>query len=568
MIIMKPQNHLFRIIILLVTMISIIGCSKDDSPTNSSNDDKLTQSDGISEDDLERYLGSLGISISARNIAKKGYLPKTAEITVNATTGNYSSTVDIDPDTNIAQLSFDVSELSKDAQTELSSGVPISVKIKDASNALLTEKDISIISFKNNAPNHEIETEDLKNLRDNDFLFRKDQKYYMQIVKEGDLTSDNACWVDYNGSGTYGREVNIDNKTGWGTLEWDYKYQYTFLEIPNSNGAFAIVTGIETSTGENLFLEMTTSGFLFQDNGKHVATTDLSTISNRNRFRIRKDDNGLHSMYNEANPDAPLRIVDASDGKRISNNNTDDDIAYFRILSLNIDWDIEVLDTKNLQPILPAAANAGSFESNAKLTNCTNGLLTESFKIDINETRTSSVSFEESFSMTSTQTTGGSLTLGVSAEASFFGNGATVSAQATATYEQQTAITNVSTQFTGEDETTQQTVVRTRVIEVPPGNAVLVYDTFQRYNNIIIPFIQRYRIKGKFKDGEGDLDLLGNEIMTQFSFTNANNGVITKVSQGSESVDGFIELTVRGTNTVKNVIDTISKAESIEANCN
>ncbi len=56
--------------------------------------------------------------------------------------------------------------------------------------------------------------------------------------------------------------------------------------------------------------------------------------------------------------------------------------------------------------------------------------------------------------------------------------------------------------------------------------------------------------------------------MTQFSFTNANNGVITKVYQGSEDDDGFIELTVRGTNTVKNVIKAISKAESIEPNCN
>lgn len=566
---MKPQNQLLKTVILFFTIILIIGCSKDDSPTNSDNDEDLIQSDGISEDDLERYLGSLGISISTRDIAKKGYIPTKAEITVNATTGNYSSTVDIDPDTNIAQLSFKISELSEDAQTELSTGVPITIEIKDASNALLTKEDVSIISFKNNASNHEIETENLQNLRNNDFLFRKDQKYYMQIVKEGDLTSNNACWVDYNDSGTYGREVNVDDKTGWGEKDWDFKYQYTFLEIPNSDGAFAIVSGILTSEGENLFLEMNTSGFLFQDNGKHVATTDLSTISNHNRFRIRKDDKGLHRMYNEANPDAPLRIVDASDGKRISNNNTDDDIAYFRILSLNINWDIEVLETKNLQPILPAAANADTFESNAKLTNCTNGLLKESFEIDINESKTSSVSFEESFSMTSTQITSGSLTLGVSAEASFFGTGATVSASATASYEQQTAITNVSTQFTGQDKTEQQTVTRTRLIEVPPGEAVLVYDTFQKYNSIIIPFIQRYRIKGKFKDGEGDLDLLGNEIMTQFSFTNANNGVITTVYQGgAEEGEGYIELTVRGTNTIENVIKTISKAESIDANCN
>ncbi|EDP70381.1 hypothetical protein FBALC1_06478 [Flavobacteriales bacterium ALC-1] len=548
--------------IALMLCIATIACSKDDSPGQSGDNDELNETQGISEDDLERYLGSLGISISARNIAKKGYIPETAEITVNATTGDYNATVDIDVDTNIAQLSFDVEDLSEEARDELSSGVPISITIKDGNGSVLSQEDISIVSFKNNPPNEEINSENLVNLYNESFTFRESQKYYMQIVAEGDLTSDNACWVDYNGSGTYGREVNVDDQTGWGTEDWDFKYQYTFLEIPNSDGAFAIVTGIVTSAGENLFLEMTPSGYLFQDNGRHVDGTNLATIPNSNRFRIIKDDNGLHRMYCETNPGAPLRIVDAVDGKRISNNNTDDDIAYFRILSLNIDWDIEVLETRNLQPILPAAANAASFENNSKLTNCTNGPLSQTFIVDISESKTSQAGFEESFSMTSTETVGGSLTLGVEAEASFFGTGATVSAEATASYEQQTAITNVNTQYSSEENGVEQTYSSTRTIEVPPGDAVLVYDTFQVYNNIQIPFVQRYRIRGQFIDGNGDLTLSGEEIMTQFSFTNANNGVITEVE-----ID-YIEFTVRGVNTVKNVIRTTSKAESTEPNCN
>lgn len=542
--------------------IATIACSKDDSSGQPGDNDELNETQGISEDDLERYLGSLGISISARNIAKKGYIPETAEITVNANTGDYNATVDIDPDTNIAQLSFNVDELSEEAREELSSGVPISITIKDENDSVLSQEDISIVSFKNNPPNEEINSENLINLYNESFTFRESQKYYMQIVAEGDLTSDNACWVDYNGSGTYGREVNVDNQTGWGTLDWDFKYQYTFLEIPNSNGAFAIVTGIVTSAGENLFLEMNSSGYLFQDNGRHVDETNLATIPNSNRFRIIKDDNGLHRMYCETNPDAPLRIVDAVDGKRISNNNTDDDIAYFRILSLNIDWDIEVLETRNLQPILPAAANAASFENNSKLTNCTNGPLEQTFIVDISESKTSQAGFEESFSMTSTETVGGSLTLGVEAEASFFGSGVTVSAEATASYEQQTEITNVNTQYTSEENGVEQSYSSTRTIVVPPGDAVLVYDTFQVYNNILIPFIQRYRIRGQFINGDGDLTLSGEEIMTQFSFTNANNGVITEVELD------YIEFTVRGVNTVKNVIRTTSKAESTEPNCN
>ena len=70
---MKPQNIFFKTRILLFAIILIIGCSKDDSVNSGNGDEELIKSDGISEDDLERYLGSLGISISARDIAKKGY---------------------------------------------------------------------------------------------------------------------------------------------------------------------------------------------------------------------------------------------------------------------------------------------------------------------------------------------------------------------------------------------------------------------------------------------------------------------------------------------------------------
>ena len=95
---------------------------------------------------------------------------------------------------------------------------------------------------------------------------------------------------------------------------------------------------------------------------------------------------------------------------------------------------------------------------------------------------------------------------------------------------------------------------------MPPGTATVAYDALQTYDNIKVPFIQRYRITGNYQTGEGPLT--GQEILTQFSFTNVNGGVVTKVESD------FIELTLRGVNVITNVIDAISRAEAADPECN
>ena len=56
--------------------------------------------------------------------------------------------------------------------------------------------------------------------------------------------------------------------------------------------------------------------------------------------------------------------------------------------------------------------------------------------------------------------------------------------------------------------------------------------------------------------------MTGDEVYTQFLFSNANGGVVTEVG-----ID-FINLTVRGTNTIGDVLHVISRAESTDPDCN
>ncbi|MFI1743784.1 hypothetical protein [Thalassobellus sediminis] len=560
---MKPQNNVFKTFILLLAIVSAISCSKDEPTKNPNNEnDKLVKEDDIlTTDDLDTYAGDLGLSFSAREIAKKGHQATNANITVNTDVGDFSQTIPIDPDTNLAQLSLtpeDLKDLTEADKDKLKDGVPIDVSILDENDNILASKSFSILSFRSNPEAQELDNNTLSDIRNN-LTFKEDIPYYIQLVKENQNESKLVAYVNYSSGGTFGVPVNLrDNYDFDDNNPSKNLHQFTFKRIPNDPEYFAIISGV-TSGSKHLFLRIR-DAYLFQDQSRFVEDTDLNALPVDHRFKFVRDNN---TNYYKISPKAKGIIrKKVFDGKTrlIATSNQDYEVAYFRILTPKIDWDIQEIEAIYTSPILPPAGNADSFQSNAKLTNCTNGPLKESFEILIDESKTSNVSFEESFSMTSTETIGGSLTIKAETKASFFGQGVTVSGEATASYESQSSITSVNTQFTGQSETKQQTVTRTREISVPPGNAVLVYDTFQKYSKIEMPYIQKYRIKGTYINSSEELT--GDEIFTQFLFTNANGGVVTRI--GSD----FIHLTVRGKTTIENAIHTTSEAESVEPNCN
>ena len=81
---------------------------------------------------------------------------------------------------------------------------------------------------------------------------------------------------------------------------------------------------------------------------------------------------------------------------------------------------------------------------------------------------------------------------------------------------------------------------------------------YQSYENVRVPYVQRFRVKGTYQeDGE---DLTGEEILTQFSF-NGFNGVVTEVG------NNYIEVTVRGNNVIDRLIDTKTVADDTPADC-
>jgi len=187
-----------------VGCISIGSCGKDDpapSPIDEGGDDnpdtELVVSNGVTADDFELYKGDLGIVINTRNIAKKGYKPVKAEVTVNAANGDFSQTVELDDVAHLGQIKLAVSELSEEAVTELKEGVDISVKVTDENDNEIISKDISAVIFSENATPTELnvteleETEEVKTI-----ALSEDTSYYVQVVDDSGSPQEMAMRVN------------------------------------------------------------------------------------------------------------------------------------------------------------------------------------------------------------------------------------------------------------------------------------------------------------------------------------------------------------------------------------
>lgn len=134
---MNTKHHEWRLATHTLLMISIllmsIGCKKDEEiPTpNPGPENGLEIGEGLTADDFEKFPGEVGLILNAREIAKKGYIPTQAIVTITATHGDYSETIDLDAAAFMGQVSISLEGLTDAAVTELQEGVPVRVKVQD-----------------------------------------------------------------------------------------------------------------------------------------------------------------------------------------------------------------------------------------------------------------------------------------------------------------------------------------------------------------------------------------------------------------------------------------------------
>lgn len=550
--------HAIWMMLFALCILCLTGCDQDDDANPSGQE--VREGEGLSESDVEQDEGAIGLSISARSIARKGYYPATADITVDATTGDFSRSVSVDSLTNIAHLSYENEDLTAEQQKELSDGVNVSVRILDGSGALLEEEDLSKVSFRPGPPVHYIHADSLED-RFAGVHLREDLKYYIQITERGKQEIYGAPSSEtYNYSGGVSSHVNIllsENIDYNSDLPDEYTtYYFQHLE-ESPEDVFAIYVK-EDNKRFYLYVNLNTMRLGIQNRKNHDlngGNTDPANLDHY-QFRIEKVDNGIYTINSLLNG-WPL-VIDESDPVyfKVQKDADNEQAAYFRILLFDIDWDIQTIGYRSLQPVLPPSQT--SFAFNSTLINCSSGELTQVVGVSDSRESKSTSSWEESMAVSSTSEASVSVTIGAEVETGFFGNSGKASTSVTGSYSTSTSRTQTQT-ISGALEKTETVVVSSeRTITVPPGKATLVSDIYQTYENVRIPFIQRFRVKGNYR--EDGVPLTGEEILTQFSF-NGFNGVVTEV--GSD----YIEVTVRGTNVIDRLIDTKTVAEDTPSDC-
>ena len=141
-----------------------------------------------------------------------------------------------------------------------------------------------------------------------------------------------------------------------------------------------------------------------------------------------------------------------------------------------------------------------------------------------------------------------------------FGNGGSVTGEVSAGLEVSVEASSSSTVGTESSISETNTFFSNRTVTVPAGSASLIYDAYQTYSNVRVPYVKRLRLKGSQNDN-GSGSLTGQEIATQLRVTSFS-GVITNI--GSD----FVEITIQGNMYMDNIVDTLTEVQDVAANCN
>lgn len=554
---MLSQKYLRTLLQLawVASLIFILSCSKDgeDTPPEISEpiNGHLVESEGIAAEDLGEEQGSIGILIDIRNVVRKGYMPTVAEIDVDAQEGDYSTSLAIDEFTNMARLAIPVADLSGTALSELRDGVPMTITLKDADGGTVLEQVFTAESFRENGTRVVIDAKELPMLN-NKLVINTELSYYIHLVYNGQFTnrileSGNQSEIeDYHYTGT---PFSIGPKENAMNMENVFT-QFKLIPVSGKEDTFYI----KAVWGEFYFSHwMDIDYWLYYKEDATSLPVDFEftmEIQESGNIRIKnylgdyihvhKDSEGNINTLMHTSTGAPEGAI----------------VGEFRLIPSTIKWEVESLATKYLEPILPSVNT--SFGINSTLSNCTSGTLEQEVVFEETIQTTTTVAWEESIELTSESTSSFSATVGVSTSVSFFGQGVDVSAEATKEYSTTTGFTSSQTQYQDAQNTKSNVFSVTRSIEVQPGSAVLVYDAYQTYSNVQMPFIQRFRVRGT--DTKDGIALTGEEIKSQFVFSHFN-GVITKVESD------FVEVTLRGTTTLDNLVDARNDAIEVANDC-
>ncbi|TMM55957.1 hypothetical protein FEE95_15045 [Maribacter algarum] len=588
---MKTQNRLFKLVILFLTIsLGSVSCTKDEviPPVEVIDTDKdgiidsldkcpneaapgtsdgcplnidggeLELGEGLDPEDLDPYQGDIGIVVDARKVAKKGYKPVKVVLDIEATSGDYSQTIELNEYALMGQIRFSVADLSAMALQELQDGVQVVATLLDANGATILTESLSKLSFLSNPLPNTIQGNELADLN-TDVNLIPNTPYYIQKVVDGVPTG--TALFQRMVLGGFGNHNRIISTTSTLDLNGDEDNAlFYFEEVPNKPNHYNI-----KHIGTNSYLKQRDRRILRVRNTNANRLVDVVEAGHNSphllnhQFIIKKVNSGEYRMTDAFG--APIQVTT---GIGLTLNYTDANVfgptsdITFRFVPMNIDWKVENISggTEYLPPVLPAASTG--FNYNGTLINCGPGTLTDEVGKGEEKVTQNTVGWQETLSMASSFTS--EVTMGVSleVEGKFFGNGATYSASADYTNSATVSSAVENTEWGESTGSHTETYFSTKTVVVPPKSAVLVVNAWHSYKDVKVNIVKRLRVKGNEHDTGASLT--GEQISTQFS-VNGFQGHITEI--GAD----YIEITLRGVATMDEIYESFSKVEEVDPMC-
>ncbi len=513
--------------------------------------------------------------LDARPYIRKGQ-PIT-KLRVTPTDSDYFEpmVLEVDPFTNYVSFKLDLENLSSEAETALRNGINLEVDLLDENDNELFKEILENTLFQENGSDVELRGDGVEDLNTEVHL-NPDTPYFLQLVTDdGQIESkalDNALYTAtgplfpifdptcVNQFTKYASYPSRSSETDFSSNNTTQQFYFQKHEDENEENIYSIIS---RDTDTYLAIEVLTP-FKEVYTSEVRRTNNYKTLGDEFKFQIRKE-NGTYQLAIYKEPD-PLSFITKT---RSCNLGQDLSITTlttitigsstgqnFRFATTDVEYEAQSIETWYGQPILPAAEN--SFKVNSTLTNCTSAVISQDVGVDLTETKTMSVSWQETIGFTAGATLTTEVTVGAEAGVSFFGNGGKVSGEVSVGLALSVEMSKSATNAEERTTETGTTIFTKRVVPVNPGKQVLVYDAVQTYPAIRVPFVQRIKITGRNSD---QVALTGEELATQSAF-GGFTGTITEIGTNS------IEITVRGMTTFDNTAEIQLEASETDADCN
>ncbi len=533
---MKRVSY-FLLILASITVL-VTSCKKDDSAGPEL--PKPETIGAISEETIDTIKvdkGQIGLVVDMRQLAVLGYRPATIKFEFSGALDKYSTIIDVDKFTNTATFKIPVEQLTEDIVNTFKDGVSVKLIVFDDKNNEMESKSEENISFDFSGSFLKIETTKppiLPPLKLNPEV----PNYIQSDLDNGAVFDVRLVDKGYTPIVLYPAEE--------GSVAGDHQ-KYYFEKLDNDS-TYAIRVELTNS-----YLEMSVHGYLYQN----PATTDFDQLENKNKFILHQCEDGWikirpygSSYLKEKTNDGWVQLTVTGN---VPEENPD---LKFRILSTSIDWKVESLGTEYAAPIIPPAKMEFAFQ--ATLKNCSGATLTETVGKETSISSSVSFGWEESLEFYSGQSIGASVTCGASVTGSFFGQEATASVEATTEYQFETSITSARRQMENNESSQTDVFSRDREVVLQPYSAIETYDAIQVVENIKLPFIQKFRVKGTNTGTSSPLT--GEEIVSQM-LANYFKGVVINVG------DDYVEFTLKGTLNLDKMYKTETNVKDIEGAC-